>query len=58
MILAARGYRLETHAPVADLKIGHYIEIGLAARLPEVDGLNQEFRKLKEDSDGYSDDGD
>ena len=58
MIMAARGYRLETHAKVADLKIGHYIEIGLAAHLPEVDGLYQEFRKLKEDSHGYSDYGD
>jgi hypothetical protein len=58
LILAARGYRLETHAPVADRKIGYYIEIGLAARLPEVDGLCQEFRKLKEDSHGYSDYGD
>jgi hypothetical protein len=56
--MAARGYRLEIHAPVTELKIGHYIEIGLAARLPEVDGLYQEFRKLKEDSNGYSDYGD
>jgi hypothetical protein len=56
--MASRGYRLETHANVADLKIGQYIEIGLTARPPEVDGLNQEFRKLKEDSDGYSNYGD
>ena len=26
MIPGARGYRLETHAEVADLKIGHYIK--------------------------------
>jgi hypothetical protein len=58
LILAARGYRLETHANVADLKIGRYTEIGLAASLPEVDGLYQEFRNLKEDSDGYSNYGD
>jgi hypothetical protein len=58
LILAARGYRLETHAPVADLKNGHYTEIGLAGRPPEAEGPYQEFRKLKEDSDGYSDDGD
>jgi aldehyde dehydrogenase (NAD+) len=35
--MAARGYRLETHAKVADLKIGHYTKIGRAASPPEAD---------------------
>jgi len=37
LILGTQGYRLESHAEVADLKIGHYTEIGRAACPPEAD---------------------
>jgi hypothetical protein len=41
---------------MADLKIGHSIEIGLAARTPEADRPYKELRTARRNDHGYSDD--
>jgi hypothetical protein len=49
LILGAQGYRLESHAEVVDLKIGHYTEIGRAACPPEADRPRKAQESEKEE---------
>jgi len=54
LILASRGSRLETHAKVADLKIGDYTKIGRAACLRR-QALQKIQNRKRRNGHGYSD---